>query len=199
MSTITRAQRAAAQQCRLAREGFVPVNAPKGAKRSAMLRPKPVEHYRRIDLPAIGDLWLASALGRLAPDERKALDWIVNHADVVAVDGEPVALVVEVDQRILDVLATFGAEVEDRECVTDDEPDEGKEDDSASDAAFDPQASLMGIPRCDDEHDHRSGADRAAARERYKSRGRRVYWEEAGIEGRALARQAKALAGRVTP
>ena len=63
-------------------------------------------------------------LGSLAPDERKALDWIVENADLIQVqDGAPY-LLVQASPWLLDTLAAVGAEAEDRENDLEDEPGE---------------------------------------------------------------------------
>ena len=57
----------------------------------------------------------------LPPPERKALAHICATADLLMVGGCP-WLLVPADDRLLDTLAAFGAEAEDREDDPDDEP-----------------------------------------------------------------------------
>lgn len=92
--------------------------------------PKP-EGVRRGTLPTgAGEISLEHFLGSLAPDERKALDWIVENADLIQVqDGAPY-LLVQASPWLLDTLASFGAKAEDRENDLEDEPSEDVEHDT---------------------------------------------------------------------
>ena len=87
--------------------------------RRAMLIPKPSR--RRRFVPALPDCALNHLIGKLAPPERKALAQICETADVLTVDDRP-WLLVPADPRLLDTLAVFGAEAEDRENDLEDEP-----------------------------------------------------------------------------
>lgn len=104
------------------------------ANRAAMLLPKP--RLRSPVIPAMPELALAFAIGKLAPPERRALAWIVETADVLEVEDDTF-LLVPVDPLLLDILAAFGAEAEDREPCLEDERDEGEENDSNNDNALD--------------------------------------------------------------
>ena len=64
--------------------------------------------------PALPDYELDHLIGKLAPSERKALAQICETANLLTVDEEP-WLLVPADPRLLDTLAVFGAEAEDRE------------------------------------------------------------------------------------
>ncbi len=85
----------------------------------AMLIPK--RSRRRRFFPALPDWELNHVVGDLAPRERKALAHICETADLLTVDEEP-WLLVPADPRLLDTLAVFGAEAEDREMDLEDEP-----------------------------------------------------------------------------
>ena len=87
--------------------------------RRAMLTPKPSR--RRRFIPALPDFDLRYWVGKLAPPERKALAQICETADLLTVDDRP-WLLVPADPRLLDTLAAFGAEAEDRENDLEDEP-----------------------------------------------------------------------------
>ena len=87
--------------------------------RRDMLIPKPSR--RRRFIPALPDRELDHLIGKLAPPERKALVQICETADLLTVDEQP-WLLVPADPRLLDTLATFGAEAEDRENDLEDEP-----------------------------------------------------------------------------
>ena len=60
-------------------------------------------------------------IGKLAPPERKALAQICETADLLTVE-QGAWLLVPADARLLDTLAVFGAEAEDREMDLEDEP-----------------------------------------------------------------------------
>jgi hypothetical protein len=98
------------------------------------LCPKP-EGVRRTTLPATAeDLGRERLLGDLAPDERKALDWIVENADLIQVrEAAAPYLLVEAFPWLLDTLAAFDAEAEDRENDLEDEPSEDVEHDPCDD------------------------------------------------------------------
>ena len=87
--------------------------------RRALLIPKPSR--RRRFIPALPDCALNHVVGDLAPPERKALVQICETADLLTVDEQP-WLLVPADARLLDTLAVFGAEAEDREMDLEDEP-----------------------------------------------------------------------------
>ena len=109
--------------------GFAPVDAPK-RRRTAMLWPKSTA--RPGSIPALPDnelAWLASDLGTL---ERRAMRQLCATADLYDVDGVPM-IIAPATAELLDTLAAFEVEAEDREKDLCDERDEGEEDDSASD------------------------------------------------------------------
>lgn len=81
---------------------------------------------RRCFIPALPETHLAFVIGTLAPPERRALAQIVETADLLEVDGST-WLLVPADARLLDILATFGTEAEDRENDLCDEPGEDEE------------------------------------------------------------------------
>ena len=84
-------------------------------------------------IPALPDGKLAWLAGQLGPEERRAMRYICLTADVLEVDDAAYLLVpVDRDHRLVDALAAFKAEGEDRENDLDDEPDEGMEDDSVN-------------------------------------------------------------------
>jgi hypothetical protein len=93
------------------------------------------EGVRRTTLPGTTeDVGLERFLGDLAPNERKALDWIVENADLIRVrEAAAPYLLVEASPWLLDTLAAFGAESEDRENDLEDEPSEDVELDTADD------------------------------------------------------------------
>jgi hypothetical protein len=93
------------------------------------------EGVRRTTLPGTTeDVGLERFLGDLAPNERKALDWIVENADLIRVrEAAAPYLLVEASPWLLDTLAAFGAESEDRENDLKDEPSEDVELDTADD------------------------------------------------------------------
>ena len=80
-------------------------------------------------IPAIAYAELAFALGALAPPERRAMAEIADTADLFTVDDKS-WLLVPASPQLLDTLAAFGAEAEDREPGLDDEAetDMGVED-----------------------------------------------------------------------
>jgi hypothetical protein len=91
--------------------------------------PKPTGVERRT-IPALPETELAFALGKLAHDERKAMDWIVENADLIRVrDDAPPFLLVEASPWLLDTLAAYGAETGDRENDLEDEPGSDEEPD----------------------------------------------------------------------
>ncbi len=97
---------------RLAREGFVSAAPAKAVARTHMLCPKPRD--RSQSMPPLPEEALAWLIGRAIPSERKALAQIVETADLVMIDGEP-WLVIPALGQLLDRLAAFQAEAEDRE------------------------------------------------------------------------------------
>lgn len=76
-------------------------------------------------LPTEALCWLAGDLG---PAERRALRVIVDEADIVEIDGRAF-LVAPVTAEVVDTLAAFEAEGEDREPDLEDEPGEDPEPD----------------------------------------------------------------------
>lgn len=87
--------------------------------RRAMLIPKPSRRRRYI--PALPDFDLSHVIGKLAPSERKAMARICDTADLLMVEDK-LWLLVPADTRLIDTLAAFGAEAEDRENDLEDEP-----------------------------------------------------------------------------
>ena len=85
-------------------------------------------------IPVLPEADLAFAIGRLAPPERKALAQIVETADVLMVENRS-WLLVPADARLLDALAAFGAEAEDREPFMEDEVE--SDDDTTNDLELD--------------------------------------------------------------
>ena len=102
------------------------------ASRRHMLIPKRAR--ARPFVPVLPEADLAFAIGKLAPPERKALAQIVETADVLMVDGKP-WLLLQADTRLLDTLAAFGAEAEDREPFMEDEIE--SDDDTTNDLELD--------------------------------------------------------------
>ena len=133
--------------------------------RRAMLIPKPSRRPRFI--PALPDYELDHLIGKLAPPERKALAQICETADLLTVDERP-WLLVPADPKLLDTLAVFGAEAEDRENDLENERDD-RDNDNALDFAMD-----RGVPVVDD-----------GDREPNSPRERRGYIEDRQLPGRA--------------
>ena len=141
---------------RLSREGFTPVDVPKGARRQHMLLSKPPEGRRTRYIPALPEHQLAGLIGGLAPDERKALDWIVETADLLIVADRKWFLV-PAPELLIDLMATFGAEFADCEWALEDEEetdldgfdqegdplDQGELDDSDMEAEPDLEESFV--------------------------------------------------------
>ena len=94
----------------MARAGFVPASPSEGWHPGDMLRPKIREQggiYPYI--PADAAHLVAFAIGELAPAERKALAFIVQHGDLIQVEGSEPYLLVPTIPAFLDILATVGA------------------------------------------------------------------------------------------
>ena len=103
------------------RRGFLPVTPSNVAHAQHMLRPKGTDPGAKLSLPAVWEAELSWAVGALKPDERRALDFIAEHADLIPVEyGEPF-LLVPTTPTLLDILATVGAEAMDRENDLEDE------------------------------------------------------------------------------
>ena len=105
---------------RLSREGFTPVDVSKGTQRKHMLLSKPPHGTRTRYIPSLPEHQLAGLIGGLAPDERKALDWIVETADLLTVADRKWFLV-PAPELLIDLLAAFGAEFADCEWALEDE------------------------------------------------------------------------------
>ncbi|MGE3230255.1 MAG: hypothetical protein AB7J30_12555 [Hyphomicrobium sp.] len=73
--------------------------------------PKPRVFER---IPAVASEKLAFLIGRMAPKEKRALAQIAATADLLIVEDRT-WLLVPADRRLIDSLATFGAELEDLE------------------------------------------------------------------------------------
>ncbi len=133
--------------------------------RREMLIPRPSR--RRRFIPALPDYELDHLIGKLAPPERMALAQICETADLLMGDDRP-WLLVPADPRLLDTLANFGAEVEDRENDLEDEPPSGDEPSLATRESLDHVGWYFGIgddgelDECDEEPDD------PEARERFK-------------------------------
>lgn len=94
--------------------------------RNAMLCPKP---KAKTFVPALRQPDLETLIGDLAPDERKALDFIAQHGDLIEVEDAEPFLLVPTFPKLLDILAAVGAELDDRENDLEDEPDNDNEED----------------------------------------------------------------------
>ena len=77
-------------------------------------------------IPALANHELAFAVGALAPPEREAMAEIADTADLFTVTGRS-WLLVPASPWLIDTLAAFGAEAEDRENDLEDEPTDGAE------------------------------------------------------------------------
>ena len=118
------------------------------------LIPKPVCTNTIPALPEETLVWLA---GQLGPEERLAMRYLCLTADILEVDGSLFLLVpVDRDHRLIDTLAAFEAEGEDREPCLEDEPGASLENDT-----------------CDKEPDYRTPtfADNARKRRGPRRRG----------------------------
>ena len=89
------------------------------------LCPKPAPEDRTPFIPAVPEMDLPWVLAPLVPAERKALEAIVECADILTIDGE-VHLILPARPELIDALAAYGAEGEDREPALEDEKDEGE-------------------------------------------------------------------------
>lgn len=110
--------------------------------------PKPRVHNF---VPAVRDEKLSRLIGRLAPPERRALAQIAETADLLIIEGRP-WLLIQATDRLVDALAAFGAELEDREPTDLDDADviEGDNDsdalEHADDEASTTLANMVGTP-----------------------------------------------------
>ena len=93
---------------------------------SGMLLPK--GRYTETSIPAVSDVQLHWLTRKLGPAERRALRMIVETADLVIVDDRPHLIVPALDD-LIDTLAAFEAEGEDRENDLEDEPQPDDEPD----------------------------------------------------------------------
>lgn len=79
-------------------------------------------------IPAAPEHYLPFVLGRLAPTDRRALCAIVESVQMVPVEGGPDLLVMPATPELIDALAAFMAEAEDRENdLEDEEPEDDEE------------------------------------------------------------------------
>ena len=90
---------------------------------------------RHTSLPALSETRLAFLVGDLQTPERKALAEICCLSHVFIIDDQAL-LLMEVSDETLETLAAFAVAEEDMENDLCDEPDEGEEDDSASDEEY---------------------------------------------------------------
>ena len=106
------------------------IDVPEKMSRKHMLRPKPTRD-RTPYIPVMPTDELSWLLGGLMPEERQAMAHICENASILGVeDVEHTYLVVPVTETVLDTLATFGADSEDREIEQDHEIEvDGSEDD----------------------------------------------------------------------
>ena len=140
----------------------------RSAARKAMLRPKPEPQDRKFFLPPVGDWRFTSFLGRLMPAERMALQTIVEHADLIMPDGAPPHLLILATPDLLQTLAAFEADAEDREDDLCDEPNGDLEDDRANDDAHDRYQGVGGAwPYEDQEDDGRAPPGATKSREAF--------------------------------
>lgn len=150
------------------------------AMRRHFVAPKGVHVDRSPVFPAIGDWQLAFGLGRLAPDERKALAQIIDTAELFQTEYGPV-MAFPVDAELLTTLCAFNAEVEDLEPCLEDE--EETDDDRWNDFCFD---HSNGVPYLDDfEHEGAAISDPVATE----------MWHEAHVTG---AEKDGIAVGRIT-
>ena len=96
------------------RRGFAPASTTATTQHGAMLRPKPSRSPRRMLVSSVTSDNLPSFLGNLAPDERKALDFIAEYGDLIEVEGREPFLLIPTIPWLLDILAAAndGAEAE---------------------------------------------------------------------------------------
>ena len=128
------------------------IDVPKNTSPADMLRPKPERGDCTPFVPVMSPDALQALIREVAPDEVKALAWIAEFADMLPLPddvgesfpyvnwwrdyGACALLVVPVTPQVLDTLAAFEAEAEDRESDHDDEieEDEDRDQDSALDS-----------------------------------------------------------------
>ncbi len=154
---------------RMARAGFEPVTVPKGTRRSDMGLPKP--RIRRAIIPPLAHHELSWLAGELGPPERLALRHIVETADLLDVGDSGVWLLVPTTAALLDALAAFEVEAEDRENDIEDEPQDD-DDDTVNDNAFD---TAGGWPDTDDYEDDGPEKRRRFAAQAERQRGNRDW------------------------
>lgn len=113
-----------------------------------VLLPKPTARHRTPFIPVMPQDESSWLLGGLMPEERKAMAHICENASILDVEGvEHTYLIVPVTPKVLDTLATFGADGEDREIEHDDEIE--------TDGSLDEDKE----PDVDDEPDHDNEPD----------------------------------------
>ena len=117
---------------RMAAAGFAPVAVSKGARRAAMLLPKP--RKRRMATPPMPASGLTHLEGELGPEERRAMRALCQTADLFVV-GDQSYLLAPVTPALVDTLAAF--ESDDREPddapELDDPPEIGDPDEANGD------------------------------------------------------------------
>lgn len=96
------------------------------AARKHFLCPKPRPGLRTKFLPAVADWQLLGMSLRLTPPEQRAMAQICQTADLLQTEAGAF-LLVPCDAKLLDTLAAFDAQGEDRENDLEDEPDHDNE------------------------------------------------------------------------
>ncbi len=159
---------------RMARAGFEPVTVPKGTRRSNMGLPKP--RIRRAIIPPLAHHELSWLAGELGPPERLALRHICETADLLDVGDSGVWLLVPTTAALLDALAAFEVEAEDRENDIEDEPQSDDEPSIGGSTTEDRE-----LDDCDDEDDGPEKRRRFAAQAE-RQRGTRDWQAVARIK-----------------
>jgi hypothetical protein len=157
-----------------------------------VLIPKPAERARKFFLPPMADWGLPWPFRRLMPIERKALQAIVETADLIVVDGAPPHLLIPAYPHLLEILAAFEAEIEDDENDLEDEENGDREDDTVNDAAHERRDDGQTWPYDDEEGDGTAPLGAAKSREAFiaRRRGTRLDWY-------TMARETKRIRGAI--